>query len=57
VILHEPLPAVDLRSLRNLGHKLEPARRRIGDCQAIGRNRFGNLDAVTDPRGRGMGID
>jgi gamma-glutamyltranspeptidase/glutathione hydrolase len=57
VILHEPLPAAQLRSLQNLGHTLVPAPRRIGDCQAIGRNRFGELDAVTDPRGRGMGTD
>lgn len=56
-ILYEPLPAEDLRALQHLGHKLVPAPRPIGDCQAIGRNRFGELDAVTDPRGRGMGTD
>lgn len=50
---HPTLEASSIQSLTNLGYKVT-SRRFFGDLQFISRSRFGDLEAASDQRGRGV---
>jgi gamma-glutamyltranspeptidase/glutathione hydrolase len=52
-LVHEAIPPEDARALAGLGHALRLRETPMGDVQACGRNRHGQMVAVSDPRGRG----
>jgi gamma-glutamyltranspeptidase/glutathione hydrolase len=53
-ILFERLDTAERRSLEALGHRLRQRRDPMGDVQAVGYNKLGQLIGVADPRGRGI---